>query len=176
MNVRHAFKFFLRTLPDQRGAAIVELTLSLPILLILVIIATDFCLEQLAIAQVETATIAAIEYATNKDCNIDGMNSAASKAISQGYTKWLISNLSVSASAYCACGVDTGGLVTKGTDAPKCQGYFCGSNVAAAAYVNIGVSGVYHPLAPKLWWQSNQIPLSRGAVVRTFGSSTTCSG
>lgn len=163
----------------------VELALALPILTLLVIVATDYTLERVAEAQTQAAVIAASEYAASKGCIATGIQAAAADAVDKTFNRWLVTVPSVTSTGFCACGFSDGSpnvLATVGasTDAPACtlQTDVCvvgGYSIPAAPYVAITATAIYAPLLPRIWGTTSRSVSSR-AVVRTFGTQSVCNG
>lgn len=163
--------------PDESGASLVELAISLPLLIFFVSIATDYALERYAESQLQTATVAAAEYAVNLGCDATGIRTAANNAVSSS-SRLLFHNLTVSSSAFCACGADSGSLNNPvGTDAPRCGAAndVCASGLSAAAYVRITLSATYTAFTP-IFLPQNVVTMGNKVVVRTSGSTSDCSG
>lgn len=170
---------------DESGSAAVELALTLPILALLVVAATDYALERVAQSQTQAAVVAASEYAAAKGCVASGMKAAAADAVDATFNRWLVSGLSVTSTGFCACGFSDSSLnvlvpIGASTDAPACTlttdvCTVAGVNIPAAPYVTITATANYTPLLPRFWGGSTTQITSR-ATVRTFGTQGGCNG
>jgi Flp pilus assembly protein TadG len=141
-----------RRIWENRSAnAAVEFALVAPVLVYVMLSASDLALASWQKGQVGNAARAGAQYAAVNGWNNTGVTAAAQSATSL--------TVSVAASSYCGCAGATG--VTQQT-----CGTTCSAGGSAATYVTVTASANYTPISPHLWGLSSK-NLNVTSVTRT---------
>lgn len=166
----------------QMGLSLVEFALVMPVLVLILVAATDFSLAILARQEVHSAARAGIEFAINRGYDVNGIKAAALQSTGSGASRKFAtinaSGVSVS-SAICACYGDISKSVGTPSGTPlscptgsatKCPSVSNGPQLLPAPYVSITVTGTYAPIFSGYWWfglNNGQLNLSAKYVGKT---------
>lgn len=137
----------------ERAAAVVELAVLMPLLILLTVMATDAMLAILARTQIENAARAAGEFAINNGYDQAGMTNAANNALTGSLIPLTTITVTFPRNAYCACPGSGSTAPISGLTGPACTtGTYCANSlVYPVAMTDIKVTGSYRPLFGSLW-------------------------
>lgn len=157
---------------DTRGVIALEFAIVLPLILTVLVIATDLSLALYASEQVKNAARAGAEFAATTGYYVDGIKNAAVNSVSPRKVV-TVAAANVTPTEFCGCSV--GGSITNVTQSgsnvpPLCLGPACSTGFSPVLYASVRVDKVnYNAIFPNLWGGlATTRALSATFVARTF--------
>lgn len=149
---------------SSNGAVIVEFAVSIPFLIALFALVTDFSLAILTKTQVQNAARAGAEFAAAYGYDALGIKNAATVAVNRGAITIVAAN--VSSTVACGC-TSTGAIVNNADTAPACSVTKCSDGTWPTPFATVTVTGSYTPIIRSFWNWSTTQSFSATVVGRT---------
>lgn len=153
------FQTTTRILREERGSAAVEFAILLPVIVLTLVLSTDYAMAVLAKIQVEAAARAGAQYLVTNGYNVAQITTAVTGAISRPVAPITVQSITVECASTSSGTYNPTGAFTPGSA--------CGA-AGSFPYGAVTAQIAYRPLLPVYWTglSSGSVPMTGAAVTR----------
>jgi Flp pilus assembly protein TadG len=147
--IRHAFRSFICGVDATSGAALVEASIIVPLLILVFLTIADFGMAFYGQIEVQHAAQAGAQYVIAKGFNSANISSAVTNAANLPNNATFIGGISAAPapSQFCGCPSNTGvALHAAGQCAGNLVGQICGGSGTYGTYVTVSAKTTYAPI------------------------------